>query len=452
MIKEDVFENDHLWRAMFKMTIPTIFSSLFIVIYNLVDVFWIGQTGDANQISALVLAMPVFMFMMALGNMLGVGGSSYIARLLGKKDFQTIKKTSAFCFYFSLVLGLLTNICMVWGMPYLLKMLGTSSATSGFTEAYLTVVAYGCYALIFQTAFSFIVRSEGASKESMIGMVIGTVVNIILDPVCILYFGWGVQGVAIATIIGAFTSCLYFVWYMLKHSTNLSMNLYNLRLKGSIIREVIFVGLPASISQIFMCISHVVLNNFLAKYGDMPIASMGVALRIYSFVPIVNIGFATGVAPLLGYNLGSGNLKRLKAILYRALGLLFGMGLIFLFLFEVMASGFISVMTDNAEIQVFSTYILRAVASTAPLLAVFFLAKTTLQALGRAIEPLILSVSRQGLIFMPTVIFFNKWFGLTGIVWAQPVADVFSMTMGVWMVFYFLHKESQKFNILKQRR
>ena len=117
MLNEDVFENNRLWTAMFKMTIPTIFSSLFIVIYNLVDVFWIGQIGNPNEMAALVLSMPVFMLMMALGNILGVGGSSYIARLLGKKDFETIKKTSAFCFYFSLVLGLVTNIGMVWGMP-----------------------------------------------------------------------------------------------------------------------------------------------------------------------------------------------------------------------------------------------------------------------------------------------------------------------------------------------
>ena len=173
---------------------------------------------------------------------------------------------------------------------------------------------------------------------------------------------------------------------------------------------------------------------------------MGIALRIYSFVPIVNIGFATGVAPLLGYNLGSGNLTRLKAILYRALGLLFVTGVVFLLVFELGAPAFVAVMTDNAQIQLYGTYILRAVASTAPLLAVFFLAKTTLQAMGRAIEPLVLSVSRQGLIFMPTVVLCDRWFGLTGIVWAQPVADIFSVTMGIWMVFYFIHKETIKQN------
>ena len=446
MLKEDVFENNHLWMAMFKMTIPTIFSSLFIVIYNLVDVFWIGQIGNPNEMAALVLAMPVFMLMMALGNILGVGGSSYISRLLGKKDFKTIHQTSVFCFYSSLMLGVITNVILIVTMPSLLKMLGTSAATTQVTEAYLTVVGYGCYALIFQTAFSFIIRAEGASKESMIGMVLGSVINIVLDPVFILYLGMGVGGAAIATMIGAFSACFYFVWYLLKHKTNLSMNIKYLCLKWSVFREVVFVGLPASISQMFMSISHVVLNNFLSKYGDISIASMGIALRIYSFVPIVNIGFATGVAPLLGYNLGSGNLLRLKAILYRALGLLFIAGVVFLLVFEAGAPMFVSVMTDNSEIQFLSTYILRVIATTAPLLAIFFLAKTTLQAMGRAVEPLILSISRQGLIFMPTVILCDKWFGLNGIVWAQPVADVFSMVIGVWMVFYFLHKETLKQN------
>ena len=444
MLKQDVFENNHLWTAMFKMTIPTIFSSLFIVIYNLVDVFWIGRTGNPNQMAALVLAMPIFMLMMALGNILGVGGSSYIARLLGKKDFKTIKETSAFCFYAALGLGFITNICMIFGMSGLLKMLGTSEATAFFTRAYLTIVGYGCYALIFQTAFSFIIRSEGAAKESMIGMTLGSIVNIVLDPICILYFNMGVQGAALATIVGAVCACLYFVWYLLKHKTNLSMRIQDLKLNWTVIREVVFVGLPASVSQMLMSISNVVLNNFLSKYGDMPIASMGIALRIHSFVPIVNIGFATGVAPLLGYNLGSGNLKRLKAIFHRALGLLFFTGVGFLIIFEWGATAFVSVMTDNAEIQYYSAYILRVVAATTPLLAVFFLAKTTLQALGRSVEPMLLALSRQGLIFLPTVVLFNRWFGLEGIVWAQPMADIFSVIIGMWMVMHFLHKETKR--------
>ena len=444
MLKKDIFENDHLWTAMFKMAVPTIFSSLFIVIYNLVDVFWIGQIGNTNEMSALVLAMPIFMLMMALGNILGVGGSSYIARLLGKKDFSGIKETSAFCFYMCFVLGIITNICMICGMPCLLQILGTSAATASFTEAYLTVIGYGCYALIFQTAFSFIVRSEGASKESMIGMTLGSIINIILDPICILYFGMGVQGAALATMIGAGCSCLYFILYLLKHPTNLSMNIKVVRLKWTVFHEVFFVGLPASVSQMLMSVSNIVLNNFLAKYGDMPIASMGIALRIYSFVPIVNIGFSTGIAPLLGYNLGSGNLARLKAILYRAMGLLFVIGLGFLVIFEFGAFAFVSVMSNNATVQEYSAYILRVVASTGPLLAVFFLAKTALQALGRATEPLLLALGRQGLIFLPTIILCDKWFGFKGIVWAQPVADVFSVIIGVWMVFYCLKTESKK--------
>lgn len=444
MLKEDIFENDHLWTAMFKMTIPTIFSSLFIVIYNLVDVFWIGQIGNSNEMAALVLAMPVFMLMMALGNILGVGGSSYIARLLGQKNFKQIRQTSVFCFYTALILGFVTNIGIILGMPKVLTVLGTSVATAPFTHAYLTVVGYGCYLLIFQAAFSFIIRSEGAAKESMIGMTLGSIVNIILDPICILYFGLGVKGAAIATMIGACCTCTHFVWYILKHKTNLSMNIKCLNFDSRIFKEVFCVGLPASVSQMLMSVSNVILNNFLAQYGDIPIASMGIALRIHSFVPIVNIGFATGVAPLLGYNLGSGNIHRLNAILNRALALLFFSGLIFLLIFEIGAPAFVSAMTREIQIQKYSTYILRVIATTTPLLAIFFLAKATLQALGRAIEPLLLALSRQGLIFLPMIVLCNRWFGLEGIVWAQPAADIFSVVIGLWMVFHFIHKKTLK--------
>lgn len=181
----DIFENDPVPKAVAKLAIPTVASMLVAVIYNMVDTFFVGKLGDPNQVAAVSIATPVFLFLMAAGNMFGMGGSSFISRALGEKNLDKVKHISAFCFYGSIIIGIFGAFLFFAGMTTILSLIGSSSATAPFARDYLSYIAYGAPLVVLSTAYSNLVRGEGAATTAMVGMMSGTVANIILDVFCI---------------------------------------------------------------------------------------------------------------------------------------------------------------------------------------------------------------------------------------------------------------------------
>ena len=214
----EIFENYSVPKAVFTMAIPTITSMIVSVFYNMVDTFFVGQTGDPNQVAAVSVATPVFLFLMAAGNIFGVGGASFVSRALGEKNYDKVKNISSFCFYTGILVGLLGTFLLLTFMTPILKAVGTSENTFTFAKDYLFWTALGGPFIVLQCAFSNLVRSEGASQKAMTGMMIGTITNIVLDPIFILdsFLGipclnLGVSGAAIATVIGNIVSVVIFL-------------------------------------------------------------------------------------------------------------------------------------------------------------------------------------------------------------------------------------------------
>ena len=260
----DLFEKASVPKAVALMAIPTIVTMLVVVIYNMADTFFIGQTGDAMQVAAVSLATPVFMVFMALGNLFGIGGSSAISRALGEKNEQRARHISAFCCYGSLGVGILMTLIFILFMDGILKMIGASPATIDYARQYLTFVAIGAPFVMFGTAYGNIVRGEGAAKESMIGNLIGTITNIILDPIMILWLGWGVSGAAVATVLGNVAACIFYLHYLLhKKGTALSIKPSDFQWKNRIASSVFSIGIPASLNNILMSCANILLNNVL---------------------------------------------------------------------------------------------------------------------------------------------------------------------------------------------
>ena len=222
---KQLFEEAPVSKAVAVMAIPTMISMLVVVIYNMADTFFIGQTGDPMQVAAVSLATPVFMVFMALGNLFGIGGSSAISRALGEKKIERARQISSFCCYGSLGLGIIMSLGFLVGMNGILKLIGASENTIGFARDYLTYIAFGGPFIMFGTAFGNILRGEGAAKESMIGNMIGTVTNIVLDPIMILMLGWGVVGAAVATVIGNIAASAFYLLYFLRKKSSLSIRL-----------------------------------------------------------------------------------------------------------------------------------------------------------------------------------------------------------------------------------
>lgn len=426
-----LFEEAPVSRAVMTMAVPTIISMLVVVIYNMADTFFIGQTGDPMQVAAVSLATPVFMVFMALGNLFGIGGSSAISRALGEKKPERARNISSFCCYASLGLGVFMALLFLAGMDVILAMIGASANTIGFAREYLTYIAFGGPFIIFGTAFGNILRGEGAARESMIGNMIGTVTNIVLDPVMILGLGWGVAGAAIATVIGNLAASLFYVGYFLQKKSSLSIRLKDFRMGDRIAASVASIGIPASLNNILMSCANIVLNLMLGGYGDTPVAAMGVAMKSNMIVVLLQIGLCAGIQPLIGYNYGARNRKRLLQV-FRFTGIFAVVMGSILTAVMVMAKRFVvQAFINDPEVIAYGMQMVIALQLSGPFIGILFLCINTIQGMGKAIPSLILTVCRQGLIFIPLIIILNKVVGLNGVIYAQSVADYCSIVIAV---------------------
>ncbi len=435
--KNELFASAPIPRAVATMAIPTVLSMLVTVVYNMVDTFFVGQTGDANQVAAVSLATPVFLIIMAMGNIFGMGGSAAISRFLGMGERERVKNTSSFCFYGSLAVGVVLVIALLAGMPLVLTLIGTSANTVDFARQYLFVIALGAPLTLTGGALTNLVRAEGAAREAMFGMMLGTVVNIVLDPLMILTFGWGVAGAAIATVIGNASTLVYYLLYFTRRKSILSIAPKAFALRG-VWGTVLSIGLPASVNTLLLSLANIILNNFLSSYGDAAVAAMGVAMKANMLVVFVQIGLALGAQPLIGYNFGAKNFARMKAIMKFTMLCTVTLGLSLTALYFIATKPIIRAFIADETVVTYGVHMLRALMLSGPFLGVLFVFMNALQAMGQAIASLVLSISRQGLLFLPLLIVLNAVLQLDGIVYAQPIADVCSIALACAL---FVHSE-----------
>lgn len=426
-----LFEEAPVPKAVATMAVPTIISMLVVVIYNMADTFFIGKTNDAMQVAAVSLATPIFMVFMALGNLFGIGGSSAISRALGEKRLDRAKNILSFCGYGSIGLGIIMAAAFLLWMNGILKMIGARENTFQYAKEYLTYISLGGPFIMFGTAFGNILRGEGAAKESMIGNLIGTVTNIVLDPIMILGFGWGVMGAAVATVIGNIAACLFYLMYFLKKKTSLSIRFQDFKMGDGIAFGVMTIGIPASLNNILMSCANIVLNNVLVQYGDEPVAAMGVAMKANMLVVLLQIGLCAGIQPLIGYNYGAKNSRRLKKV-FRFTGLCaVVMGTILTILMVIAREAVIRAFINDSLVVDYGIQMVIALQLTGPVVGILFLCINTIQGMGKALPSLILTICRQGLVFIPLVFLLNRLFGLDGVIYAQAAADVISIILSV---------------------
>ncbi|HOS29299.1 MAG TPA: MATE family efflux transporter [Treponemataceae bacterium] len=441
-----LFETIPVPKAVLTLALPTVMGMMVSVVYNMVDTFFVGQTGDPNQVAAVSLTMPLFLLLMAIGNIFGIGGGAHISRLLGQRKYDEVKKVSSTCLYTASAFGFAAMLFFLIFMPGILKIAGTSGQTYGFAKDYLFYIALGAPLVVLSVALGQIVRSEGAAKESMRGMMAGTIVNIILDPIMILWLKMGVSGAAIATIIGNAVSVLFYLLHMLKSHSLLSLSPKHIEIQSRILAPVFAIGIPVSIGNILMSISNVVLNNFVASYGDTVVAGMGISGRLFTIAIMLFIGIGQGIQPLIGYNFASKNYARMNKTIVFSSAVCVICGIILLTLTMLFREQVVALFIDNDEVVKYGAMIIRAQMLSSPVLGLMFIFLNTFQALGKALPSLILTISRQGFVFIPVLFISNSLFGLQGIIYAQPSADIFSTVLAavMYLIIFRSIKKLQK--------
>lgn len=300
-----VFESYSVPRAVRTLALPSMMGMLVNIVYNLADTFFVGQTGNANMVAAVSVTMPLFLLFIACGNLFGVGGCAFVSRSLGEGKTERVKTISSFCVYSAIGVGLVMTVLFLVFRKPVLYAVGASDATFAYAADYLKYVAIGSPFIVSSVMLGNLVRGEGAARVSMIGSIIGQVVNIVLDPIFILNkgdklfglampfgTGQGVAGAAIATVIGNVVSVIFFLIYFLRGKSILSISPGRYRVRGGIARGVITVGLPAAINSLLMSISNMLINVFLQAYGDNAVAAMGITMKANMLVVMLQIGRA----------------------------------------------------------------------------------------------------------------------------------------------------------------
>ncbi|HCT64130.1 MAG TPA: MATE family efflux transporter [Lachnospiraceae bacterium] len=443
-MENELFETLPVPKAIIKLAAPTMLGMLVTIIYNLADTFFVGQLKDANQVAAVTIAMPIFMCLMSLGSIFGIGGGSYISRLLGQKRLKQCKQTSSVAFYCAIVVGIFCCIAGLLAINPILNVIGASQMTFSFAKSYLVIIIGGAPFVILSFSLGQTIRAEGAAKNAMFGMMLGTIINIALDPLLILYFKMGVAGAAYATIIANIASVFYYIQYMLKKSPNLSVLPKDFHPSSELFKNIFSIGLPASISTLLFSFSNIVLNNFAASYGDNVVASLGIVAKATMLPAMLLIGLAQGVQPLIGYNYASGNHERMHSTIITTGIAGTTIGVFFSILIFSASPHIIGAFLQDAEVIAMGTGFLRVNIISVPFMGCLFLMINVFQAMGKALPSMILSVSRQGIVFIPVLIVSNAVIGLNGLVYAQPTADICSTMLSIFLYYKILHQKHEK--------
>ena len=380
------------------------------------------------------LAAPIFTLMIAFGDIFGLGGSSLISRLFGEKREEEAKRASAFCLWAAIGFGIFVTIVLLVFRTPILKLLGTDAATFEYAGEYYTWIAVGAASIILGLVPSNILRTEGLAMQAMAGSILGSIVNIILDPVFIFGLGQGAAGAAMATVIGNVIADVYYIYVMNKKAKRLSVSLKEIKIPGTMIRDILVIGIPASITNLMQSIMIMITNHYLIAYGTDKVAAMGIALKANMISAFILVGFAFGGQPLVGYNYGARNKKRLKEILRFAYLFEAGLALVFTISISVFAPAIIKIFMNQSDIITNGAMMLRFQQLGMVFMAVTLVSTCVCQSVGSAAGAFALSISRQGVLYAISLMVLNAIFGYTGIIATQACADVLTAVIALAII------------------
>lgn len=432
------------------LAVPTILSSLVMVLYNLADTYFVGMLGDPIQNAAVTLAAPVLLAFNAINNLFGVGSSSMMSRALGRRDYETVYRSSAFGFYCAVFCGILFSLlCVLFHNP-LMSLLGADANTEQATAEYMRwTVTFGATPAILNVVMAYLVRAEGAALHASLGTMSGCVLNIILDPIFILPWGlnMGAEGAGLATFLSNCVACIYFfvLLFVKRKNTYVCVNPKMFRFQRTVVLGVFGVGIPASIQNLLNVTGMTVLNNFTASFGADAVAAMGIAQKINQVPMNISMGLSQGIMPLISYNYASGNVRRMKHTLLftvkAALSFIAAASVFYFFGAELLTRLFM----DNETIVAYGASFLRGFCLGLPFLCMDFIAVGVFQASGMGKEALLFAILRKIVLEIPALFILNALFPLYGLAYAQFTAELILSIVAVAVLVRLFRRLSAQF-------
>ncbi len=437
--KMELLGSTSIPKALLAMGIPTMIGMLVNAFYNLVDAYFVGGLGE-SQMGAISVVYPLGQVVVGLGLLFGNGAASYISRLLGRGDKENADKVASTALYSSIFVGAVIIIISMVFLHPILKLLGATDSILPYAATYAGIYIVSCIFNVFNVTMNNIVTSEGAAKTTMCALLIGAVLNIALDPLFIYVFDLGVAGAAIATAISQVVSTCVYLTYILRKKSVFHFRVKDCTYSREIMSEIFKIGIPTLVFQILTSLSISLINNAAGDYGDSAIAGMGVVTRLISMGSLSVFGFIKGFQPIAGYSYGAKKFDRLREAIKTSILWSTVFCVIFGLVLALFPTAIVSQFTKgDAEMIRIGAASLRANGITIMLFGFYTVYSSLFLALGKGKEGFILGACRQGICFIPVILLLPMVWGLNGILYAQPIADVLSAIITVFMAIP-LHK------------
>ena len=429
--KTYIFESERVPKAVVSLAVPAVLSQIVSLVYNMTDTFFVGQLGDPDQVAAVSLAAPMMLALTALANLFGIGAASTASRFLGAKDHVSAKKATAFGFYSALAVAALLSVLALFFTDFFLDMLGAAGGARPFTRDYLFwIFILGGVPSLLSMALAHFIRADGAPKTASFGLSAGGLINLLIDPLLIFDFGFGlgVAGAALGTFIANMLTLLFFLRYFFvnRRDTIICLQPRRFTIKREISGQVLVTGLPGMLQTLLAAVSNTMLNQLAKGDGTQSyvLAALGIVKKIDTIPMSVTIGIAQGVMPMLGYNYAAKNDRRVRDAVKFALLLAIGFSLICVAVFELFTFSFVNMFIQEAVTVSYGVRFLRIMCVSTPLMAVGFIMITLFQAAGESKPALVLSVLRKGVVDIPLMFLLNMLIPVIGLAFVQPMTEL----------------------------
>ncbi len=418
---------DPISKLLAKLSIPATIGMLVLLLYNVVDMIFVSYYVGTLAVGGLSIVMPISMLISSLGMSIGIGGGSIIARYLGAKRYEDANAVMGNMLVLNSSLIGIATLIGILAMDQVLVLFGAGGEIFQYAKEYFFIILLGMPMFSFAMLFNNVARSEGKAKTAMVTMLISALVNLILDPIFIIYLDWGIEGAAWATVISQMLALGFLLWFFLKKKSAITIHKKYWNWQSTIIREISAIGSSSMARQGAASIVAIVVNHALLTYGgELSIAVYGILVRIVMMVVFPLFGLAQGMMPLVGFNLGARKYERMEESLKKSILIATGLSVFMFVAIFFYSESFVRIFSDDPEVLSMGTRALRIINIALPFIGFQILGSVYFQAIGKAKPAIILTVSRQLLFLAPLVWFLSNEYGLDGIWYAFPIADTLS--------------------------
>ena len=427
-----LFETVPVRQAVCMQIIPAIASQMIALIYNLADTYFVGMLNQPDQTAAVTVVYSSFVMLTAISNLFGVGGASALSRALGKKETDAAKNIAAISFWGGLGSALLFSLAFLLLARPVLVLCGATPEIYDIAFGYaLWVVVIGGLGTILNTLLANLVRAEGSAAAASIGVSMGGILNILLDPVFVLsrFLGMGAVGAGIATAISNLAATVFFLAYIAvkRRSTVVSISPFRLRYAGLYLKNILSVGFPSAVQYALTVVAIAAQSRFVSMYTTEAMAALGIVKKLDQLPLYFSIGVSNGLLPLLAYNYSSGDQERRRKAFRFGCMISFSFAMLCLVIYEIFAPQLSSLFISDPVTIGYSAGFLRRMVTAMPMMSVCYPMIIQFQAMGKSKESLICSVLRKGVLDIPLLFLMNGLFGLYGCMWVQPIVDTISL-------------------------